>query len=297
MSTTIETIHAVESDFKSLSSVSNRVAWREESEFALQAFNRNSTLWECNPVSVQESIKNVATIGLSLNPALGYAYLVPESIKIGTSWVKVCQLRLSFQGLLKLATDSGAIKLAKAEIVRSGDEFSYNGPMEMPSHKISNPFDDAARGEPVGVYCIAITHEDRVIVDIMSWSEVGEIEAAAKTKAVWRSWKNEMAKKAIIKRAYKQWPKTPQAELLGKAIAIINESEGSEDNPAMNQETADEILQLMAITGAGDEKLTRFCSQESGIKLDNWTDANQECGDKVLIMLKQRQETIANANS
>ena len=92
--------------------------------------------------------------------------------------------------------------MVKAEIVREKDIFEYNGALAMPKHTITNPFNEAERGQPVGVYCIAITHEDRTICDLMSWQEVLKIKAAAKTQMVWDKWTEEMAKKALIKRAY-----------------------------------------------------------------------------------------------
>ena len=83
------------------------VKWAEESQFAHQAFQRNTKLHECTKWSVQDAIINIAAVGLTLNPAFGYAYLVPEydsSLK-----ETLCHLRISFKGLIKVATDSGVI--------------------------------------------------------------------------------------------------------------------------------------------------------------------------------------------
>ena len=222
-----ELIHDVKRDFVSIADTHKAVVWKEECEFALQAVNRNSKLAQCTPHTLQAAIKNVAAVGLSLNPAYGFAYLVPESQKRGNDWVQECQLRISFQGLIKLATDSGSIKTVKAEIVRENDSFTYNGPMELPIHKINNPFNQAERGSPVGVYCIAITNENQPLVDLMDWKEVEKIKSKAKTQNVWNEWPEEMAKKALIKRASKQWPKTDKNNRLQAAVAVSNEHEGS----------------------------------------------------------------------
>lgn len=212
--------------FELIASDEKLVKWAEESQFAVQALNKNGMLQQCAPQSIQESITNVAAIGLSLNPAYGYAYLVPDSIKSGGQWIKVCQLRVSFKGLVKIATDSGAIKFVRAEIVKENDAFTYNGPMAAPVHQM-NPFGD--RGNVVGVYCIAKTPDGEYLTDVMSMADIDKIRKAAKQDGVWSKWFEEMAKKAIIKRASKQWPLGNGSERFNTAVQVVNDIEGSEN--------------------------------------------------------------------
>jgi len=61
------------------------------------------------PESLKSAILNVAAVGISLNPATAHAYLVPRDNRI-------C-LDIAYRGLVKLATDSGAIEWAKAVLV------------------------------------------------------------------------------------------------------------------------------------------------------------------------------------
>lgn len=204
--------------FNEIADRNKLVAWAEESQFAIQALQKNDVLAKCQVHSVQNAVINVAAIGLTLNPALGYAYLVPEKGE--------CNLKVSFKGLLKIATDSGSIKWVKAEIVKANDKFTYKGPCELPLHEM-NPFGD--RGATVGVYCVAKTCEGDYLVDVMSAAEIAKIRKAAKQDYVWTAWPDEMAKKAIIKRASKQWPKTDTDDRLDRAVAVVNDSEGSED--------------------------------------------------------------------
>lgn len=212
--------------FIEIASNGKHVTWAEESQFAIQALQKNEKLSTCLPRTVQNAVINVAAVGLTLNPALGYAYLVPEAVKQGNgSYLQECMLRVSYKGLIKIATDSGSILLAKAEIVKEKDEFTYNGAFALPDHKMK-PFED--RGKTVGVYCAAKTHHGDWIVDIMDMAEVNKIRGAAKTDSVWKGWEDEMIKKAIIKRASKQWPKTDREDRLEKAVAVMNEYEGSD---------------------------------------------------------------------
>lgn len=217
-----DVVHDVSNKFVEIASREKLVTWAEESQFAIQAIQSNNDLSLCAPHTVQNAIINVAAVGLTLNPAYGYAWLVPESVKVGEQWVKECKLRISFKGLTKVATDSGAITWVRAEVVCEGEEFEYLGPCAMPVHKILTPF---ARGKTLGAYCVAKTHAGDILTDIMGLADIEKIKAKAKTKNVWNEWADEMAKKAIIKRASKQWPKTDRME---SVVNHLNESEGSE---------------------------------------------------------------------
>ncbi len=218
--------------FQQIAQQNKLVRWQEESEFAIQSLQKNQLLAKCAPYTVQNAIVNVAAVGLTLNPADGYAYLVPEYNK--QTRQNECQLRISFKGLVKSATDTGSISWVKAEIVKTNDTFKYNGPCSMPEHTM-DPF-SKDRGESIGVYCIAKTCEGEALVDVMAWEEVQKIKGCAKTELVWQQWPDEMAKKAIIKRAAKQWPKTEKSGFLHKAVEVINEHEGSEPIAAYTEE-------------------------------------------------------------
>lgn len=237
MSDLPQVIATAMSDFNNIAQKEKTVVWAEESQFALQALQSNQMLAKCAQHTIQNAIVNVAAVGLTLNPADGYAYLVPEYNK--QTKANECCLRISFKGLIKLATDTGSIKWVKAEIVREADKFEYNGPCQMPIHKM-NPFME--RGKVVGVYCVAKTFEGDYLVDVMDQTEVDKIRACAKTAYVWNQWPEEMAKKAIIKRAQKQWPKTQQSRRLHQAVEILNESEGS----LTLEDTANYILEAIA---------------------------------------------------
>lgn len=170
--------------------------------------------------------------------------------------------------MIKIATDSGSIMWAKAEIVKANDNFTYRGPCELPVHEM-NPFGD--RGATIGVYCIAKTHQGDYLVDIMGADEIAKIRKAAKQDYVWNAWPDEMTKKAMIKRASKQWPKTDRNDRLEKAVAFLNESEGSEDiklhekiiNPNQDQHPAIAITQKPAISNAGlNTAIAKICAGE-----------------------------------
>jgi len=225
-------------EFCRIARQTSSVKWEQESHFAVQALQKNIRLSECLPHTIQNALVNVAAVGLTLNPADGYAYLVPEYNKELKQ--KECQLRISFKGLTKVATDTGAISWVKAEVVKKNDTFEYRGIAEMPVHNM-NPFSD--RGETIGVYCVAKTPSGEYLVDAIDMDGLSKIRSCAKTDMVWAQWFDEMAKKAVIKRAAKQWPKTNASSTLHAAIDVINKTEGSDfDEFQKLEDTANYII-------------------------------------------------------
>lgn len=254
--------------FEKIARQTKLVRWEEESQFALQTIRKNTRLMECEPYTVQDAIINVAAVGLTLNPAHGYAYLVPESVKVGDRREQHCHLRVSFKGLIKIATDSGCIDWIAADVVKKNDTFTFRGKWSLPEHEM-DPF-SADRGDSVGVYCVARMHDGQYIVEVAPWSEVLKAKNAAKTARVWDEWTDEMAKKFIIKRASKQWPKTDASDRLSKAVSVINEYEGSEALLAKLEESAAYIIEHIA-EGDSDSVLEAYDELSNEEKSMLWT--------------------------
>lgn len=207
------------------------VTWAKESQFAIQLFQKNDFLAKTainNPISAQNAIINVAAIGITLNPASKLAYLVPRD-------GMVC-LDISYMGLLHLAQATGSIKWGQCKLVYSNDTYESNGLDTAPTHKY-NAFGD--RGSVVGGYCTVKTADGDYLTEEMSLAEIKATEATSKAKnGPWKNFWEEMARKTIVKRASKYWPR---AERLDNAIHVINEDEGIYQEPVMAHRSEDEI--------------------------------------------------------
>ncbi len=205
-------IDTTEERFKEVAPVS--INFESEKGFAIQHLMNNSYLMsvaEGNHASLLQAISNVAFIGLSLNPAEKQAYLIPRTVKIDNKFVSKIFLEPSYMGLCKLATDSGSIEWVQANCVRENDTFQDNGPGERPTH-MYNAF-SKARGEFVGVYCVAKTHTGDFLTTVMDCDDVYSIrersEAWKKGKfGPWATDFNEQAKKTVVRRGFKMWPRT-----------------------------------------------------------------------------------------
>lgn len=203
------------------------ITWQKEMQFAIQAFQKNEYLAKtamANPVSAQNAIINLAAIGITLNPASKLAYLVPRD-------GMVC-LDVSYMGLLHLAQSTGAIKWGQCKLVHQGDTYESNGLDAAPTHKY-NAFGD--RGPVVGGYCTVKTADGDYLTEEMSLAEIKAVEASSKAKnGPWKNWWEEMARKTIVKRASKYWPRVDR---LDAAINHLNTDggEGIAESPEPEQ--------------------------------------------------------------
>lgn len=196
----------------------NLLNYKKEALFAMQLLSKNAYSLEAakaDPQAVLNAVINVASIGLSLNPAEKLAYLVPRDKKI-------C-LDVSYLGLIKLATDTGNIIWAKAELVYEKDVFKMTGINSLPLHEY-NPF-SLDRGKIIGGYSAAKLAGGDHIVDAQAESYFMRCKAVSptKTKPIWEAWGESMRLKTLIKVGSKFWPKSKK---LDAAIHYLNENEG-----------------------------------------------------------------------
>ena len=225
------------------------VTWAKESQFAIQAFQKNDFLAKtamANPTSAQNAIINVAAIGITLNPAAKLAYLVPRDGGV--------HLDISYMGLLHLAQVSGAIQWGQCKLVHANDTYESNGLDKAPTHKY-NAFGE--RGPVVGGYCTIKTQQGDYLTDEMSLSEIKQVESTSKAKnGPWKNWWEEMARKTIVKRAAKYWPRV---ERVDSAINHLNTDGGEGFVESTQQEVIiNPIETIMAAIGRSGRTVDQF---------------------------------------
>jgi recombination protein RecT len=258
MSTEIaELLDKTESRFNQIAPQS--IKYASERGFAMQLLTANPYLMSVaqqDKSSLAQAITNVAAIGLSLNPAEKYAYLIPRNIKTKDSngrdkWVSRVYLEPSYMGLCKLATDSGSVEWIQANCVYSVDSFVDNGPGLRPDHKYNAFSKD--RGDFVGVYCVAKTKTGDFLTDIMTLDDIESIRARSEAYksfvdqnrgngGPWVTDFNEQAKKSVVRRAFKMWPRSDM-DRLAEAVHMSNENEGFEPiltSPEIKDYTAEQ---------------------------------------------------------
>jgi recombination protein RecT len=231
-----------------------------EARFALMAMSNSQQLLKCDPETVKDSMVHLAAMGLSLNPAAQQAALIPRwnTKKGGLD----CTASPQYRGLMKLATDTGLITNITAEVVFRCEEDSFDvdlGSNPFLKHKpklFASPEEreiDLAQLEVnrmIGCYCIAhLRDSEHPHITVMDLTEVLAVANASdafnprkqgrKPSGPWVYWPGEMVKKAVIRRASKQWPLSDDAKYaqLLTAIDVDNTAEANEQRAGLR--TAD----------------------------------------------------------
>lgn len=212
------------------------IQWAKESQFAIQMLQKNDKLAKtaiANPASAQNAIINVAAIGISLNPASKLAYLVPRD-------GMVC-LDISYMGLLHIAQAAGVIKWGQCKLVYSNDCYEPQGLDRAPMHKYNAFAAPEDRGVVVGGYCTVKTADGDYLTEEMSLAEIQATAATSKAaNGPWKHFWNEMARKTIVKRASKYWPR---ADRMDRATDMLNEHEGIFTEPVMGYVPEEKVVQ------------------------------------------------------
>lgn len=244
---TVSTFDSIKPRF---TEIVDEITFKKEISFAMQIISKNNYLATATQKSILESVLNIAQIGLTLNPAMKMAYLVPRR----AGGQVVCCLEPSYQGLCKLVTDTGSVKNIYAHPVYENDQFSHTlGTNVQLSHKptISN------KGKMIAVYAVAILTEGTQI-ELMDIEEVNKIrdrsegyksfKSGKASSAIWETDYSEMARKTVVKRLTKYLPKTEQWDKVQGAIDLMDQDYKADGHQL------DTIEQLMRTSSMDQEK-------------------------------------------
>lgn len=180
----------------------------KEIDFAAQAMIANPYLIDCaaaNPDDLVNALKNVALTGSTLNPVLKQGYLVPFKGKIS--------FMPSYMGLVDVLNRSGLVRKVEAHPVFEGDTFAVGyGSQEFIRHE-PNPWGVRDKDHLQGCYYFLVLTDGTAMWDTMSKAEIEEVRKRSPSVSKGKSspWDTdyiEMAKKTLIRRAFKAVPKT-----------------------------------------------------------------------------------------
>lgn len=203
---------------------SDRMMW-----LALSAFRLNPKLEECDPMSVMAAVVQASQMGLEIG-LNGEAYLVP--------FKRECQLITGYQGLMKLARQSGFVDDIYAMEVYERDAFEIDyGAGRKLVHKPfgqSNgfPVSISERGNLVGFYAVAMLTSGETAFIHLAKKDCEDIRDSsagyrfAKKNGQLHPWMDkftEMGKKSVIRQLTKQLPKSAHLSLALNLDALSHE--------------------------------------------------------------------------
>ncbi len=178
---------------------------------AMTHIRKNPILAQCDRDSFVNAIVESAQLGLDLNPAYGYAYLVPRR-KNGKLYV---EFQPGYRGLIELANRSGKVADIYAQIVYSNEycdiKYGLNPDID---HKPKSP---SERGEIVGAYAVARLTSGVKRFEYLWKEEIEKIKKKSdslkgdkREYSPWNTSEEEMIKKTAVRRLGKWLPLSPQ---------------------------------------------------------------------------------------
>jgi len=197
-----------------------------EMGFASMLIQASDELKKCDIDSIMNAVINVARTGITLNPVLRLAHLVPRAGK--------CVLDFDYKGLVKVLKDNKCLKDIQAIIVYGDEKFSEsNSPITPPTHKkkYAETEADHIKRKVHGVYCQVLLMDNTVIyTQFMPYWEILKTEKTSKasgsTYSPWKTWREEMIKKTKIKRDFKTLISGSPTDHLVEILKIEEENNG-----------------------------------------------------------------------
>lgn len=243
---------------------------KNEMRFLGQIMRKNDAISRCTPASIIESVINVAACGVTLNPAVQHAFLVPRKGE--------CKLDFSYRGLADLACRGGQVRAISAGVVYDCDDLNYQlGTGAFVDHKpLALSFDldedgqnkvEAIAANPwkhiKAVWMVATLEGGIEICDVMPRWKIEKAKKCSKTPMVWNSHPEEQARKTGVKHFFKMLPISESAAV---AASLANDAGGFDlsaadpKKPNVVLVSDDQAATLEALCLEVGEKESRFCS-------------------------------------
>lgn len=195
---------------------------------AATELRKTPALLNTTPASFLGAVMQSAQLGLEPGSALGQAYLVPYGNQ--------CQLILGYRGMIDLARRSGQVLSLNAYAVREGDDFNFQLGLKPDIHHVPRLEADRIKKPITYVYAVATLKGGGYQFEVMSRAEVEAVRAKAKSKNIWNSYFEEMAKKTVIRRLFKYLPVSIEALEITNADAKREAGEKVEPDDVINIE-------------------------------------------------------------
>ena len=192
----------------------------------------NPKLCECSQESIYSSLIDCATSGLE--PRFGLAWFVPFKGK--------CTFIIGYQGYRELARRCGVH--ASVEAVYSCDKFEWTCGTNPNIVHVPDIRGDRTEQNFIAAYCI-YRIDGELQYTVMTKSEIDSIRRRAKSQDIWTSDYVEMAKKTVIRRAAKNWPRIPEVFKAIEEDDIRSFGQYSVQQQTNIQRQTDRVLQAL----------------------------------------------------
>lgn len=188
---------------------------------ALTAAQLNPSLMKCDRSSFLKAMIVATQLGLEIGGPLAEAHAIPFKDQVN--------LIVGYQGLMRLARQSGEIASIESRVVYEGDQFEIRlGSESAVEHVPAAPRLRDAR--VIGAYAV-IHLKDEGARPLIEWMEKADLDAIkersrASRSGPWQTDTAEMYRKTVLRRALKYAPRSTE---LGAALLADASSDSGED--------------------------------------------------------------------
>lgn len=211
--------------------------------WSINAAMKVPKLMECSKMSFLGALMECAVKGLEPNGPSQEAVILPYWNKH-----KKCfeaQFQCMFKGLIKQAGRDGDISHVKPVLIHEKDEWEYQEGTD--AYIRHRKFLDGDPGKVVAGYCMYYFKDQRPAAwYFMTEREIMQVKNSSKAKddGPWQNWPDEMRKKTIIKRGFKNIPNA--GEGVARSVSLDDQAEaGAEQH--LDKEYADQFSGVVDI--------------------------------------------------
>lgn len=181
-----------------------------------QAIQVNPKLLNCNRLSLLTAVGEAAAMGLSVNPNLGEAYLIPRGNQVN--------FQRGYKGLVKLAYRSGLIDSIYCDVVYRNEHYIHTGGTDPKIDHVPDADGQHRTGDPedvVAAYAVVwLKGSTRPVFRTVTKRQIiraAEASGSSKNKSwsnVWRDHFEAMARKTALIRIWSQLPRDDKLRAL-----------------------------------------------------------------------------------
>ena len=189
-------------------------------QIAWMLVRQNPKLLECTPESVVSGIGQGFSLGLSFDPVLGHAFLVPYWNK--KQRILQAQFQAGYRGLANLAYRSEKIVKIYSEVVHAEDTFEvFDGTEQRIIHKKNLEANREEEKDWIGAYAVAETKDGVTFSKYMTRAEILKrkmcSQSAESDYSPWTTSAKDMWLKTPIRALAKLLPMSPDTEMAIRA--------------------------------------------------------------------------------
>lgn len=173
-------------------------------KIVLLAVSRQPLLLQCTTTSIIKAVMEIAPLGLEIAGPMGHVYLVPFKNKNGIYEAVPIP---GYRGYIELAYRSGKVLDIFADVVYRGDSWTLRRTVQGDDFVHEPKYQSNKNEDIIRAYCLARFTNGGHHLQVMTIDEIMAIKNRSKAgeSGPWVTDFVEMAKKTVVRRAFKYW--------------------------------------------------------------------------------------------